>query len=85
MPVEKKLIPAIPEITEPLSELAREQKRLRKLLALAMQARDDAERFSRSESAPADRKGAQRQPASGQLAFEFADREEAPDRKGAPA
>jgi hypothetical protein len=56
MPDEKELIPAIPKIAERLSELAREQKRLRKLLALAVQAEHDAERFNRPESVSPERK-----------------------------
>jgi hypothetical protein len=56
MPDERELLPPIPEITERLTVIAREQQRLRKLLSLAVQAKDDAEKFGRPDEAPADRK-----------------------------
>jgi hypothetical protein len=53
MPDDAKLMPPIGEINTRLTALAREQKRLRTLLALAVEAKADAKDFS-TAPAPAD-------------------------------
>jgi hypothetical protein len=53
---ETQLLPPIDAITRRLTVLAREQDRLRKLLALAVRAKEDAERFGPPIENPTDRK-----------------------------
>ena len=52
MPEDAKLLPPIRRINDRLTALSREQRRLRALLALAVEARTDAETYSSKRRNP---------------------------------